>query len=380
MVAQASKDDRDDEPVPDGVSPALWAMILSIKEDTKSTRAQAEQLEGKVSLLESQGEEMITTVTNLQSELAAMKKTIATLSGRIIRNEATSTRNGRELTDLKVHSMKTNIIINFDRSSSCFKEKSNENYIAVARLFFSDVMGISTAAKLSIPTAHRLGPNSGMSRPMIVKLPIAAEFSLVMSKVKSLSGTHHFITQQLPPTTRERKQFTLPMFKAVRQDKTRQARIVQDRLYVDGTLQCQFLPGVLPDVITVSSPGDDDTAISRSATTSDSGSTFTGFASPVHSLMDVRHVLDTLLQQPQVAAATHLIYAYRIDNAGIIENFDSDTDFGVGLELLKSMTDGNLMNTLFVATRTCGPNFVHIGKRRFDHVRTLCMEAHNKDN
>jgi hypothetical protein len=312
------------------------------------------------------------------SEMKAMQKTIATLSGRIVRAETVNARLTNELMDLQSHSMKNNIIINFDRSDNVFKESGSENPIAVVRQFFSDVMGIANASKLSIPNAHRLGPNTGGIRAMIVKLPVAAEFTLVMSKAKSLKGTHHFISQQLPPGKRERKQFTLPLYKDVKQDKQRQARIVQDRLYVDGTLQRQFLAVSLPDVITTTQLNDRDAVILRSETIKDGGSSFTGFSAAVESLLDVRHVIDALLRDPQVAAAKHLIYAYRIETAdGTMENFDSDNDFGVGLELLKAMKDAHIKNTLFVAARTCKPDYSHIGKKRFDHVRTLCMSAYN---
>ena len=76
--------------------------------------------------------------------------------------------------------------------------------------------------------------------------------------------------------------------------------------------------------------------------------------------------------------ANHLIYAYRIPAPGsnkINQNFDSDGDHGVGLELLKKMQNSNIINCIWFATRTCKPGYQHIGTKRFDHVKNLCEQA-----
>ena len=42
-------------------------------------------------------------------------------------------------------------------------------------------------------------------------------------------------------------------------------------------------------------------------------------------------------QRPEVAAATHTVYAYRLHEHNTVEeNFDSDRDWSCGLELLKA--------------------------------------------
>jgi hypothetical protein len=59
----------------------------------------------------------------------------------------------------------------------------------------------------------------------------------------------------------------------------------------------------------------------------------------------------------------------------INENFESNGDHGVRLQLLKAMETGAVLNTLFVATRHCKPGFAHIGMRRFAHVKDVCFSA-----
>ena len=75
--------------------------------------------------------------------------------------------------------------------------------------------------------------------------------------------------------------------------------------------------------------------------------TFSGFSASVSSLRDVRRVVDKMLLSPSVARCSHFIYAYRISEEDIIQNYHSDFAHGVGLELLKTMEK---MNTLFIST------------------------------
>ena len=94
--------------------------------------------------------------------------------------------------------------------------------------------------------------------------------------------------------------------------------------------------------------------------------------------MDISAVKNELIKiTPQVATANHLIMAYRFTDSGgkLRENFDSDGDFGAGIELLKFMRNKYIMNCVYFATRHCSPGYNHIGKRRFNHVNELCSLA-----
>jgi len=91
---------------------------------------------------------------------------------------------------------------------------------------------------------------------------------------------------------------------------------------------------------------------------------------------EVSAVLDQALLIDGVADANHRIYAYRIQQGKVsVENFESDGDHGVGLELLRKMQEAKVINTIWIATRTCRPDFAHIGNTRFEHTKTVCTEA-----
>jgi hypothetical protein len=94
-------------------------------------------------------------------------------------------------------------------------------------------------------------------------------------------------------------------------------------------------------------------------------------------LEDVSVVLEQSLKLDGIAAATHRIYAYRYKGSGggINENFDSDGD---DPELLKAMRDDKILNRTWIVTRLCGPDYNHIGKKRFDHAGQTCSSANLK--
>ena len=96
----------------------------------------------------------------------------------------------------------------------------------------------------------------------------------------------------------------------------------------------------------------------------------------LHEVAEVRQYLIT--SKPDVTDATHVIYAYRYESRGkIIENYESDRDYGCGFSLLKMMRENDIKNALCIATRKCNRGFSHIGKRRFTHINEACLSAYN---
>jgi hypothetical protein len=100
------------------------------------------------------------------------------------------------------------------------------------------------------------------------------------------------------------------------------------------------------------------------------------YAAKVTCIDDVSTVLDQALLVEGVAEATHRIFAYRIQQGrATVENFDSDGDHGIGLELLRKMQDDSITNRIWIATRSCHADFTHIGNKRYEHAKTVCSEA-----
>jgi hypothetical protein len=230
-------------------------------------------------------------------------------------------------------------------------------------------MGIDHADRLYIPVAHRIGrrdPN--YTRAIIAKFPIASEFESVLINSKRLAHSRHFITKQLTAKQRERKKFILPEFKELKQDPNNNTKIVDDKLFVKGSLQTRFLPPRIPTA-TLQNPS---LELIAGDSVTDSGSTFTGFIAKVTNMQDVGDVLHMVKSKPEIAAANHLMYAFRVGNK---QNYDSDGDYGVGLHLLRHMQDTNVTNMIYMVARSCTVDFKHIGNRRMEHAVNVCESA-----
>ena len=63
-------------------------------------------------------------------------------------------------------------------------------------------------------------------------------------------------------------------------------------------------------------------------------------------MYDIRRKLNKLLQSTPNSSATHVMYAYCYYDTelGCIENFESDSDFGLGLEMIKVINDQDITN------------------------------------
>jgi hypothetical protein len=326
--SKKSADNMDTENPPENISlDHLWTLMCSIKEDTKATRERLDKVEHRVMDLEKGKDTVYGTIMSLQSDVDTLKDTVTVLSGRLIRSERKTQRIQNELSDVQAHSMKNNIIFTLDKNSDYAKKQKEQDCTTIVRGFLIEVMKISFADKFYIPVAHRLGQSSerGMS-PIIAKFPNAAEMDTIMRHTNRLKGTRHFLTRQLPPEKRERKQFALTEFSSLKKNTDNKIRMTDEKIYVNGLLQRKFLAPSLPEELGWRSVLD----IDESDSIEDKGSTFKGYVADVTSLDKIRLVLDSLVRRPDVAAAQHVIYAYRIETAtaSVSENFDSDGDYG----------------------------------------------------
>ena len=320
-----------------------------------------------------------TKVNILTDDIADMKKTMTMVCAELQRSQISAARLRREIVEIKIHSMKQNIIFDFAKNGQHGKETHGENCENVVKKFMADVMKIPNAARFYIPVAHRMGGNQS-PRPILVKIPNASELNLVFKHAgKYLKGTNHKVYRQTPPAVSERKNFALPLFKEKRQNPDNRAKLVNDKLFIKGQYQAQYKEQALP-VLSINRP-EIIPEISVSNDITDSGSVFRSYSAMATNLHEVKEVIDTLLLRPEVVSATHLMYAYRFHDHShdhLIENFDSDDDHGLGLEILKAMRTNDALNTVCITTRTCSPDYKHLNQKRFEYVRNTVKEAMDK--
>ena len=365
-------DDDEDFPAspPEDFKTAMWDIMLSIKKDTKASTLRLDGLELRVKSIESMQIDKDVKVSNIVTNVSSISNEMELVKAKLSKMEATNRQVVEELDALKSYSMKPNLLFYLEDSYTDGHESRGENCVEIVRAFLHRIMGIDSS-KFLITVAHRVGKRvAGKSRPILAKIPVASEIDAIMRNTNRLRDTKHFISRQMTAKQRERKQFVLPKYTSLKGDRENKASLSGDRLYVNGSLQTQYLPPILPNP---SESCDIEIAECGSAII-DSGSTFYGYAVSASSLNDISDVIDSLKHRPAVASASHLIYAYIFKTGHkLIENFHSDEDHG--LELLKHMQCNKIINCVFVATRDCSQGFRHIGTKRFDHVISLCAKA-----
>ena len=353
----------DSDEMPKDILPMVWLGIKSIIRDNSSLRDDIQDIQLRTTNLEE---------TNIARDehIDSLQKSVEMMEAKMVRSDKIQQSLTNELDDLKSRSMRDNIIVNFDPAAIDFKEAKGENCVGLVLAFLRNVLGITD--NVYIQTAHRIGKSA--YRPMIARIPQSAQRSMIFKHANRLKDTRHYISQQLTPARSERRQFALPDYKQLKSDVKNKAVLAQDKLFVKNKLQTQFLKPNLPDRPLISNPSGQ---IAESRDKKDSGSVFHGYCAKASDLKDVADVRQYLItNKPDVTHASHVIYAYRLETRGKIqENYESDRDWGTGFELLKMMRHNNIVNSVCIATRLCNPGYSHIGKKRFTHINDACLQA-----
>ena len=356
--------------VPEGIQPMLWLAIKHITKNTTNTTERLDVLEMKTKALEE-------SCTNRDDDIEDLQESVKVLQAQFTRSSTLQGQLVNDIEDIKSRSMKDNIIINLDHTVTDYREAKGENCAELVRSFLLKTLGIT---KVYISSAHRLSkPVHGKTRPMIARIPNSEDRATIFKNAYRLKDTKHYISQQMPPSRAERRQFAMAEYKDKKTDDQNRASLVQDKLYVKGKLQTQFTKSALPESNTPPSKLELDVKESRDI--KDGGSVFRGYFADATDMHDVSNIKQFLICKPEVASASHLILAYRMERKGgkIVENFDSDRDWGTGFRLLKMMRENDIIGVCF-ATRLCSPGYVHIGHKRFEHIGDLCLEAYEQND
>ena len=118
------------------------------------------------------------------------------------------------------------------------------------------------------------------------------------------------------------------------------------------------------------------TVLSVGPVLTDRKSKFQSFACRVTSVAQVDAVHAELLSDKRIAASTHNMFAYRIqdaDSGEMIEWRDDDGEGGAGDKLLSLLQLTNRVNVFVMCTRWYGG--VHLGHMRFRHIVNNAKDA-----
>ena len=139
------------------------------------------KLDAIKSSLDKSQDETGTRLDTLDKQVTSMQGTISMLCAKLERQDTTISRLKHEVTDVRTHSMKYNLIFSFDRSTQEGREVDGEDCISVIKQFLGSVMSVPNASRIYIPVAHRLGKRvQGHTRAIVAKIPNASQLNLVL--------------------------------------------------------------------------------------------------------------------------------------------------------------------------------------------------------
>ena len=245
--------------------------------------------------------------------------------------------------------MRNNVVIK--SKGVLYKEQQNETYQQTSLIFknfLRDEMGVPDAHKIVIKRAHRMGfaHAEGFNRPMIANILLQSDLDKIMCKVGNLKNKPHSINIQVPPAYNERRQHAWSSFKTAKGG-GREAKLHPNGdLYVDKQLIKTLQPAKIPSSSMNLYEQAHNFCSGQSDSVGNVSHQFRARSVAVTSLQSVRDALDLFCAEPDVIThAKSVSYAYRIRTPnGLIDNFDSRGDTGVGPQILKVLREKDLEN------------------------------------
>ena len=187
-LSQQRADVQSSTPPPEGVNPAVWEMLWSIKHDTARAISLGESLDHRLLILEDSHDNVGTEISILKRTVADIVKSNQVLCGRLFRAEKTIERQRTEITDLRMRSMRDNVIIR--SKGSDYKEMRGENTSSIFKRFLDKELHVPNSEHITISSSHRMGQAVGDANKMIIaRLPFAEDRKRIFDNVKSLKGT-----------------------------------------------------------------------------------------------------------------------------------------------------------------------------------------------
>ena len=339
---------------PEGIHPLLWNMLRSIKTDTTKTNEQVAYVSDKVLILEAQYDQVGTEIAVIKKDIQKLSLTNQILTNRLLRAETVVERQRADMIDLRMRMMRDNIIIKTKGTE--YQERERENTTAIFKAFVEKELRVADAGGFDIPRSHRMGQaNNGYNRMIIAKVPNDYDQRRIFGNANVLQNTNYSISKQIPSEVEERRMFGWHTYKKARQE-NKFARFEGGRLYIDREPVTAIDPVCLPQASSaLSGVCPPKVPVGFSADIESSDHHFRSWAVPVSDLQGVREGLDHGLSNG-LSGGDFAPYGFRFkDNNGkIIENFDSDADYGTGLAILKTLRQKQAVNIAVYTSHNIG--------------------------
>ena len=196
---------------------------------------------------------------------------------------------------------------------------------------------------------------------------------MVITYGKNLRGTRFAISEQLPPSTREKRAAQIPLLtelrsKAVKEKTGERVKLIKDKIIVNSKIKNEvFEKNPLNMMVACGEPVKFDNLV-HSETIIEKGSVFQGHLYPAHTIADATQALRSLAQNYDIAKNDHWIYAYNITglDAQVKCGYNDDEEWKAGtilMELLKGLSE-----VILIMTRKYVG--INLGKKFFELIKS----------
>ena len=281
-------------------------------------------------------------------------------NGRLTRVEKVVDDLREELLQVNARSMKDNLV---------FQGIQENERLSCKDLLFGFfrrdlIINSDDMKRVLIQNCHRLGTKGRHNRDIVVKVDDETK-SIIWRHVKNLKGKKYNIFPQLPRELVTRKQQLMPVFKAVREKKAN-VKWLGEKLLLDKQI-VEAPRDKIRDAKCDPMDAATEICVKRASITTYENSSFQGSMVDLRSFDDVTSALHAIYREPNVARATHNIYAYRLSSgAGVAGHFNDDGEYGAGRRILSMMEHDAIVDTMICVTRWYGGK--RLGPARFNHI------------
>ena len=290
--------------------------------------------------------------SSVQGKIRYLESRNGRLEDRLLKLE-------KRLEETEYNSNKNNVIIyNLPESQQENSQKNSGE--TVAKFLETDMK--CNRNKIQIDVAYRMGkPKMGKTRPLLVRMITKDSKDHIMRKVGNLAGSNISVGEQLPPKMQERRLNQLGDFKKLKQEKGKEkVKLVKDKLVCEGLLvnpRFESNP-IKPATATFDS---EEIEMVESEQAEDKGSIFWGYGGKIKNVEQAQEGLAKIMEDSENAEATHIVYAYRVEEAGegVISGHSDDGEVGASkilYDLLEDSGDQALIAVLrFYGGTNLGP-------------------------
>ena len=288
-----------------------------------------------------------------------------------------------KIDDLQIYSMKSNIVF------YNIPEEAQEDPYSIVEAFMIDNLQIphrllysrnNPGGKIRIDVCHRLGQRKSSTRPLIVKFVTQRGRDMVITYGKNLRGTRFAISEQLPPSTREKRAAQIPLLtelrsKAEKEKTGDRVKLIKDKLIVNSKINNEvFEKNPLDMMVACGEPVKFDNLV-HSETIIEKGSVFQGHLYPTHTIAEATQALRSLAQNDDIAKNDHWIYAHNITGMdGQVKcGYSNDEEWKAGTILMELLKQKGLSEVILIVTRKYGGT--NLGKKRFELIKKVAVNA-----